>query len=123
MIIRCDNLVDLGMENSIETRWKALEQFLEGKFGKLPNMEAILFLVGLNEYNGRVPKIKFSKEEKQELMHVGVCAVLEKAGLYEFEGRDEEGWPHYKKIAEHDAEDLSNQELLLKTYLLDYFGY
>mgnify|MGYP006876291333 CR=1 FL=1 len=97
--------------------------FLEERFGKMPNMESILFLVGLNEYTGRIPKIKFSKEQKQELMHVGVCAVLAHAGHYEMTFRDEEGWPHYHKVGGDQPEDLLSQEQLLKENLLLYFGF
>ncbi len=111
------------MELQFKERWQHLQAFLEDRFGKMPNMESILFLVGLNEYQGRVPKIKFSKEEKQELMHVGVCAVLEKAGKYKFVALDEDGWPHYEKLEEEQPNDLASQEQLLKENLLIYFGF
>lgn len=111
------------MEHTFDQRWEQLMIFLGERFEKTPNMEAILFLVGLNEYSGRIPKIKFSKEQKQELMHVGVCAVLAQSGMYEMEYRDDEGWPHYKRLAEEQADDLSSQEELLKENLLLYFGF
>jgi hypothetical protein len=111
------------MEKGFEDRWAALVAFLEERFQKMPNMEAILFLVGLNEYSGRIPKIKFSKEQKQELMHVGVCAVLARAGHYRFIYTDHEGWPHYEKIRAEQPEDLLSQEQLLKENLLLYFDF
>lgn len=111
------------MEKTFNERWEQLIGFLEERFGKMPNMESILFLVGLNEYSGRIPKIKFSKEQKQELMHVGVCAVLSHAGFYELAFRDEEGWPHYQKLTGEQPEDLMSQEQLLQENLLLYFGF
>lgn len=104
-------------------RWIILEAQLVERFGKKPNMEAILFLIGLNEYQGRIPKIKFSKEQKQDLMHIAVCALLSRGGYYLLEGYDDEGWPHYRELkpVETDKDTLLAQEKLLKTYILDYF--
>jgi hypothetical protein len=104
-------------------RWIILEADLVGRFGKKPNMEAILFLIGMNEYQGRIPKIKFSKEQKQDLMHVAVCTLLSKGGYYALEGYDEEGWPHFRELrkVETDQNTLMAQEFLLKEYILDYF--
>lgn len=105
-------------------RWIILEADLVERFGKKPNMEAILFLIGMNEYKGRVPKIKFSKEQKQDLMHVAVCTLLAQDGYYQLEGYDEEGWPHFRQLkhVETDQETLMAQDVLLKEYILDYFG-
>lgn len=111
------------MEKTFEERWGELTQFMEERFEKMPNLESILFLVGLNEYTGRIPKIKFSKEQKQELMHVGLCAVLSLAGYYQFVFRDDEGWPHYHKVLVEQPEDLDGQEELIKQHLLTYFGF
>jgi len=105
-------------------RWIILEAELVERFGKKPNMEAILFLIGMNEYQGRIPKIKFSKEQKQDLMHVAVCALLSRGGYYALEGYDDEGWPHYRQLkkVETDQNAFAAQDILLKTYILEYFG-
>jgi hypothetical protein len=84
-------------------------------------MEAILFLIGMNEYSGRIPKIKFSKEQKQDLMHVAVCSLLSRGGYYAFEGYDEEGWPHFREVKKVESDSLGGQEALLKEYILEYF--
>jgi len=94
---------------------------LTERFGKTPNMEAILFLIGLNEYRGRIPRIKFSKEQKQDLMHVAVCSLLSQSGFYELEGYDEEGWPHYKESDTVKTTSMEEQEVLLKEHILNYF--
>ncbi len=110
-------------EKSLFERWIILEGTLVERFGKKPNMEAILFLIGMNEYKGHVPKIKFSKEQKQDLMHVAVCTLLSKGGYYKLDGYDDEGWPHYTELkkVETDNNTLAAQEMLLKEYMLDYF--
>lgn len=107
------------MEN-FEQRWKQVEALLQDRFEKLPDMEGILFLVGVNEL-GLLPSRKFSKEQKQDLMHVAVCALLSIEGYYEYEGRDKDGWPHYIQVAEVDARDMQGQEQILKECIIKYF--
>lgn len=110
------------MEAYSEEAWQALERRLEQQFGKIPNMEALLFLIGMNEYRGRTPKIKFSKEQKQDLMHVAVCRLLCQEGYYELEGYDMDGWPHFRELKPVEAAtNLNDQELLLKRQIIRYF--
>ena len=107
------------MEN-FEQRWKQVEELLQDRFGKIPDMEGILFLVGVNEL-GMLPSRKFSKEQKQDLMHVAVCTLLSIDGYYEYEGRDKDGWPHYVQVAGVDAKDMQGQEQILKECIIKYF--
>jgi hypothetical protein len=86
----------------------------------LPNMDAMLFLIGVQEL-GRW-KQDFSKEEKQDLMHIAVCRLMSYDGHYEFVGRDDEGWPHYKMISKIPPKDLTGQEELLKSRIVTYFN-
>lgn len=111
-------------KRSFFERWIILEADLVERFGKKPNMEAILFLIGMNEYRGHIPKIKFSKEQKQDLMHVAVCTLLSQGGYFWMEGYDDEGWPHFisLKPVETDQDTLMAQDALLKEYILQYFG-
>lgn len=111
----------MNQELSLEQRWHFLSLMLEERFQKKPNMEAILYLIGINEYRGRMPKYKFSKEEKQDLMHVAVCTVLSLVDYYEFDHYDQDGWPHYKMINPVAANALKEQEDLLKACILEYF--
>lgn len=107
------------MEN-FEQRWKQVEQLMEERFGKLPDMEGMLFLIGVNEL-GALPSRKFSKEQKQDLIHVAVCTLLSQLGYYTFTNRDEEGWPHFQEVMAVPAEGLQNQEQLLKECMVRYF--
>jgi hypothetical protein len=107
-----------------DERWKSLELFLKEKFEKMPNTESILFLIGLNEYRGRIPKIKFSKEQKQDLIHIGVCSVLSTSGYYTLEGYDDEGWPHFQPTNVNiEAPDYTEQDQLIKEHILKYFDF
>jgi hypothetical protein len=106
-------------KDDLQTRWWALEAKLVERFGKKPDMEAILFLIGVQEF-GQV-KEKFTKEQKQDLMHVAVCSLLSQSGYYELEGVDEEGWPHYRQVKALPEVSLMEQESFIKDHVLLYF--
>ncbi len=107
------------IQDDLQQRWWNLEAKLAERFGKKPDMEAILFLIGMQEKGFITDKI--SKEQKQDLMHVAVCTVLSASGFYVLEGKDEEGWPHFKQIKELPASNLPEQENFLKDHVLLYF--
>jgi hypothetical protein len=106
-------------QNDLQTRWWALEAKLLERFGKKPDMEAILFLIGVQEF-GDLRK-KFSKEQKQDLMHVAVCSLFSQSGYYELERVDEDGWPHFKQLKALPVMDMIQQENFLKDHVLLYF--
>ena len=104
----------------LERTWNALLGCLESIVGKKPkDLNAVLFLIGVQEL-GRGNK-RFTKEEKQDLMHIGICKVLSLGGYYELEGLDEEGWPHWKVKKKLPHFDLLEQEKLLKMHVIEYF--
>ena len=104
----------------LERKWQALRLKLKDVIGRKPkDMNAILFLIGVQEL-GQGPK-NFSKEQKQDLMHIAICKVLSLSGFYELEGLDEQGWPHWKMIKQLPHFDLLEQEKLLKMHILEYF--
>ncbi len=89
------------------------------RFGKKPDVESILFLIGIQEF-GDIRK-KFSKEQKQDLMHVAICSVLSPSGFYELSGVDEDGWPHFKQLKAMPNMHPVEQEAFLKDHILLYF--
>ena len=60
------------MSDDLQARWWKLEEKLMERFGKKPDMETILFLIGIQEFGDLTGK--FTKEQKQDLMHIAVCA-------------------------------------------------
>lgn len=103
-----------------ESAWESLLDQLQQLLGKRPaDLNAVLFLIGVQEL-GRGP-IRFSKEQKQDLMHIGVCRVLSESGYYEFAGPDKDGWPHWTLIKPLPHGDLLAQETLLKSHVITYF--
>lgn len=115
-----DYLCAMQMNDDLQARWWALEAKLIERFGKKPDMETILFLVGIQEFGGASEK--FSKEQKQDLMHVAVCALLSPSGYYELEGMDDDNWPHFKQLKELPVMNAIEQEQFLKDHLLLYFS-
>ena len=85
----------------------------------LPDLNTVLFLIGMQEL-GRWKKA-FSKEEKQDLMHIAVCRLLAQEGYFEFVGRDEDGWPHYRQVVEMPQQHTGSQERMLKALSVGYF--
>ena len=83
-------------------------------------METILFLIGIQEL-GDIRK-KFTKEEKQDLMHIAVCALFRQSGYYELEGVDNDGWPHYRQLKALPPMEVAEQENFLKDHILLYFS-
>ena len=105
--------------DDILIRWFALEQQLVERFGKKPDLESILFLIGIQEF-GDIKK-KFTKEQKQDLMHIAVCTVLSSSGYYELSHVDEDGWPHFKQLKAMPELNPFEQENFLKDHILLYF--
>lgn len=107
------------ISDDLQQRWWALEAQLVERFGKKPDLEAILFLIGLQE-TGFIRE-KVSKEQKQDLMHVAVCTVLAQSGYYILEGKDADGWPHFNQVKELPPMPLPEQENFIKDHVLLYF--
>lgn len=106
------------MEIEFQKKWDGLMQKLNHRFGEKPDVQAILFVVGLQELGQTVEKL--TKDQKVDVMHIAVCALLEPYGYYSYVGRDQDGWPHWK--VEKNLPQLSNieQEQLIKQALIDY---
>lgn len=104
----------------LDFKWEALMKYLAVNIGKRPaDLNGVLFLIGVQEL-GHGQRY-FSKEEKQDLMHIAICKVLSYAGYYELEGVDKDGWPHWKVVKKLPHFDLLEQERLLKMQVLEYF--
>lgn len=110
----------LKRDLSLERHWQALLQEMGRMLGQKPaDLNGALFLIGVQEL-GKGHQ-HFTKEQKQDLMHIAICKVLSYAGYYELEGLDEEGWPHWKLVKKLPHFDLLEQEKLLKIQVLEYF--
>ena len=109
-----------GDVNRLQERWAKLSDIIKTRFGKKPDLEGILFLIGVREL-GETPG-DFTKEQKVDLMHIAMCAVLAPGGFFKLDHLDQDGWPHWEQIKELPAVDIYSQEVFLKSYIVDYFA-
>lgn len=107
----------------IDFEWLRIKHYVKDAMGKkdLPDLQSILFLIGIQELGRWDPEKSFTKEEKQDLMHIAVCSLLEDEGYYEFIGRDQDGWPHFKELKKFDIAGIKGQSEFLKQKIIKYF--
>ncbi len=104
----------------INIKWKELQERISRDFDSdTPDVKVMLFLIGVQEL-GQGPK-KFSKRQKEELMHIATCRLMSMMGFYELEGLDQDGWPHWKLVKQIPNYALLEQELLMKSLIINYF--
>jgi hypothetical protein len=100
----------------INIKFKALQERIAEEFdNEKPDIKVLLFLIGVQEL-GKGPK-KFSKRQKEELMHIATCKLFSMIGFYELEGLDQDGWP-VKPIPSYT---ILEQEMLMKSLIVNYF--
>jgi hypothetical protein len=108
---------DTGEDLTI--RWLKLRIKLKERFGIKPDMNGILMLIGVQELGQGARE--YSKEEKQDLMHIAVCTVLQPSGYYRLDGHDDDGWPHFSQLKPLPELMFTEQEDFLKDHILLYF--
>jgi len=106
-------------EAEFNERWSELLAGMEERFGRRPDLNALLLLIGVQELGQGVAE--FTKEQKQDLMHIATCKLFSLSGHYELERVDEEGWPHYRLVNPVPFANLKEQERMLKWHILEYF--
>lgn len=106
-------------ELKLLAKWNKVRRYVFTHFGKKPDLNALLFLIGMNEVGKQ--QANYSKEEKQDLMHVAICKLFEADGYFSFEKKDNEGWPHYQVLKHLPKSALNEQENLIKQKIIHYF--
>lgn len=99
--------------------WKALKVALKPQFGDDIDMQAILFIIGMQEL-GHGPK-KLEKEGKVDIMHVAICTLLEPLGYYLYKGRDEDNWPHWENAGKMPHMTAMEQNRFMQIRIIEYF--
>lgn len=103
----------------IEKQWKELLKTLNNQFDGDLDLQAVLFLIGVQELGKG--KVKYSKDQKLELMHIAICTLLEPFGYYNFAGHDQDGFPHWELNEQLPPLSPGQQMALMKESILDYF--
>ncbi len=110
------DLFELDEQTKLD--WYKIVFSLKKQFGKKPDMNGLLFLIGVRELG---QNRHFEKHEKMDLVHIALCKLLSYEGFYEFTHTDEDGWPHYKPAKPVPYGDITKQENVLKNLVVRYF--
>ena len=108
------------MDYVFEKLWNETVARISSNYGEKLDYAAILFLIGVQELGQDYQK--FKKDQKVELMHIGICSLLVSYGYYSFIGRDEEGWPHFERNSALPNLTPQEQELLVRKAIVRYFS-
>jgi len=104
----------------VKENWDKVERFITEAIGKTPNdLKGYLFVIGV-QVLGKGAKY-FSKEQKQDLIHIALCEIFSLKGYYVFSHKDKDGWPHYDLAGKIEHKKLFGQEALIKEQIIAYF--
>ena len=108
-------------DEQLKRRWEELIQRLSDDFSDAEQleMEGVLYLIGLQEL-GKIHD-RFKKDDNVNIIHIGICTVLEPYGYYRFDYFDDDGWPHFVLVEELPVLKPGEQTLLVKEAIVDYF--
>jgi hypothetical protein len=111
----------MSRDIQLKERWEQLVEKLSNQFsqGEDLDLDAIIYLIGVQEL-GKF-STTYKKDEKINLMHIGICRLLEPYGYYEFEYFDNDGWPHYIVKEELPPLKAGEQSVLMKEAIVNYF--
>ncbi|MCH2198551.1 MAG: hypothetical protein MK081_07190 [Flavobacteriales bacterium] len=107
------------MDYQFEMQWQSVVKRVTEQFGEDIDLQSIIYLVGVQELGQGFRK--FKKDEKVDLMHIAICTLLEPYGYYELIGKDEDGWPHFKRQKALPGLNSEDQEMLMKRAIVQYF--
>jgi hypothetical protein len=104
----------------IRAKWLVVVAFIEKNFNRKPDLNAVLFLIGMREL-GHIPEKKFNKAEKTDLLHIATCKLLSYSGYYELKGHDKDEWPIWESTRKLPPMGLFEQENLIRQHVVEYF--
>ena len=105
----------------LKARWEEVVQRLSDTFteGETLGVDGIIYLIGVQEL-GQLGRT-YVKDEKVDLMHIGICKLLERFGYYQYELTDPDGWPHYRLVQNLPDLKPGEQSILMKKDIVQYF--
>ena len=106
------------LDFELEKKWQKALDFFQEQHGPM-DVSSVLFLIGIQEIGRGF--MKLTKDKKLEVIHVGVCTVLEPYGYYVFLGKDKDGWPHFENNQKLPALNSAEQQNMLKEAIVTYF--
>jgi len=107
------------MDNK-DNSWEELLLKVSKKFNVLADFDFLLFLIGIQERG--TGYIKYSKDEKMDLINLARCVLFERKGFYKQDGLDEAGWPTFTVVNAIDDIPPSERESILKSAMVEYLN-
>ncbi len=107
------------MDVEFELSWERLVKKISSPYGEELDVQAILFLIGIQELGHGYRK--FTKDQKLDVLHIAVCTLLSQYGYYEYEGRDADNWPHWKATEKLPNLKPLQQNHLMRQAIVEYF--
>ena len=107
------------MDFEFEMRWKEITARLAKIFDGPLELEGILFVIGVQELGQGTRK--FKKDEKQDLIHIGICTILSPYGYYQFSHYDSDKWPHFDTLKKLPYLNDIDQKQFIRRAVVDYF--
>ena len=109
------------MNEDVQTKWTKVEELVKKRFGEALDEQTILVIIGLQELGFGMKNYK--KEEKLDIIHIGICTVLMPYGYYKKIGVDDDGWPHFKNIKKlPNSIKGESQKTFMKQAIINYFA-
>lgn len=109
------------MDDELKEKWLKVQKMVFKRFGEKLDEQTILFVIGLQELGMGMKNYK--KEEKLDIIHIGICTVLTPYGYYKKIGIDDEGWPHFKNIKKlPNTIKGESQKTFMKQAIINYFA-
>jgi hypothetical protein len=109
----------MSRKSDLAVSWKEIQDKLEPQFGGDLDIQAVLFIIGVQELGKGY--VKLDKEDKVNVMHIAICTLLEPYGFYEYIGRDADLWPHWKALKPLPNLKAGEQNRLLLEAMMEYF--
>ena len=100
--------------------WDKVIDFFDRNFrtGPSPSMHEIFYLIGVQELGQGFKN--FSRDDKINLMHAGLCAALETLGYCRRKKNLPGGWPDFDILRPLPAENEPEYEELIKKAIIGY---
>jgi hypothetical protein len=108
------------MDLEFEKKWRDTTEKIAKNFDSSIDLQSILFLIGIQELNLGYQKL--SKDQKLDVIHIGICSVFEPYGYYMNRGKDKDGWPHFEIVKELPKLSEKEQEKIIKQAIIDYLS-
>lgn len=107
------------MDFHFEMRWREVSSKLAKIFGGPLELEGILFIIGVQELGQGIRR--FKKDEKQDLIHIGICTILSPYGYYRFSHYDSDRWPHFEVLKKLPYLNDREQKEFIRRAVVEYF--